>query len=243
MWPYALTCAIHGMQPGGRPLQSCSSKRAPRRKLPGPCCLSRPAENRARATAGKRRLRVGLLAAGSSLFAGSGASAAADAPESYPAQIEAFVAAARATHPEEPLASYSVRTLGSSEAMFQRLLPLILDGSKTGTFSLGAAPQLGDVRVITHFDGTPALIWRVTAVEIVPFDAISTRHVQVEGEALRDVEAWRKVHLAAWATQLAGKSREEIGAMPVVAETYVVIYPQVSRVGGGNGDSQMVDSR
>lgn len=205
--------------------------------------LSKPAGNRAPAEASKRRLRVGLLAAGSSLFAGSGASAAADAPESIPVQIEAFVAAARATHPEEPLASYSVRTLGSSEAMFQRLLPLILDGSKTGTFSLGAAPRVGDVCVITHFDGTPALIWRVMAVEIVPFDAISARHVQVEGEALRNVEAWRKVHLAAWAAQLAGKSREEIGATPVVAETYAVIYPKASRVDGESGDSQMVDSR
>ena len=46
--------------------------------------------------------------------------------------------------------------------MFARLLPLILGGFKTGTFSLGEAPRVGAYVVVTHFDGTPALIWRIT---------------------------------------------------------------------------------
>jgi len=154
-----------------------------------------------------------------------GAPALAGAPDP---RVENFVAAAREARPEEPIATWTVRTLGSSEAMFERLLPLILSGEKTGTFSLGEAPRVGEYCVITHFDGTPALVWRVTAVDIVPFDAISVAHVQVEGKALRDVEAWRKVHLAAWATQFQGRSRAEIGATPVVAQRYVVIHPQAS---------------
>jgi uncharacterized protein YhfF len=162
-----------------------------------------------------------LLAVICSLFAASGVPATAGT-------LEAFIAEARAAHPDEPILSWTVRTLGSSEAMFERLLPLILSGEKTGTFSLGEAPQVGEYCVVTHFDGTPALIWRVTAVEIVPFDAISLVHVQVEGKALRDVERWREVHIAAWSAQLQGKSRAEIGATPVVAQRYVVIHPQAA---------------
>lgn len=163
-----------------------------------------------------------LLCAVPFLMAG-GAPAGAGAPDP---RIGSFIAAARAAQPGEPIARWTVRTLGSSQAMFERLLPLILSGEKTGTFSLGEAPQVGEYCVITHFDGTPALLWRVTAVEVLPFDAISAAHVQVEGEALRDVEAWRQVHLAAWAAQLEGRSRAEIGATPVVAQRFVVIHPQ-----------------
>ncbi|MGE0581512.1 MAG: ASCH domain-containing protein [Steroidobacteraceae bacterium] len=119
----------------------------------------------------------------------------------------------------------TVRTLGSSEEMFRRLLPLILDGSKTGTFSLGEPPRVGDCVAVTHFDGTPALIWRVTGVEILPFDAIGAAQLALESPGLRELEAWRKVHLRAWAGQLAGKSRAEIGRTPVVVQRFVVIHP------------------
>lgn len=165
-----------------------------------------------------------LLAVGCLLLTASGAPAFAGAPE-------AFVSAAREARPDEPIEAWTVRTLGSSEAMFGRLLPLILSGEKTGTFSLGEAPRVGEYQVITHFDGTPALLWRITAVEIVAFDAISAAHVQVEGKALRDVEAWRAVHIAAWAAQFAGKSRAEIGATPVVMQRYVVVFPQAEVAG------------
>ena len=169
------------------------------------------------------RARFPALLCAVSFVTTGGAPASAGAPDP---RVESFVAAAREARSDEPIASWTVRTLGSSQAMFERLLPLILSGEKTGTFSLGEAPQVGEYCVITHFDGTPALLWRVTAVEVLPFDAISAAHVQVEGEALRDVEAWRQVHLAAWAAQLEGRSRAEIGATPVVAQRFVVIHPQ-----------------
>lgn len=184
-----------------------------------------PAVRQRRYGSGWRRVRAWLpaLPCAVSVVMTGGAPALAGAPDP---RVENFVAAAREARPDEPIATWTERTLGSSEAMFERLLPLILSGEKTGTFSLGEAPRVGEYCVITHFDGTPALVWRVTAVEIVPFDAVSATHVQVEGKALRDVEAWRKVHLAAWAAQLQGRSRAEIGATPIVAQRYVVIHPQ-----------------
>ena len=127
-----------------------------------------------------------------------------------------------------PLGDYTVRTLGSSEEMFARLLPLILGGFKTGTFSLGEAPRVGAYVVVTHFDGTPALIWRITGVEIVPFDEIGARQLEAEGPGLREVGAWRQVHARAWAGQLAGKSRAEIGRTPVVVQRFEIIYPAAS---------------
>ena len=72
----------------------------------------------------------------------------------------------------------------------------------------------------------PALIWRVTGVEVMPFDAISERQLAIESPALRELEAWRQVHMTAWAPQLAGKTRAEIGRMPVVVQRFVVIHPR-----------------
>ena len=191
--------------------------------------MSKLAASRRRPSDGRRRPYLWLLAVSGSLCVGAGVSAGADTPEvaaATTAQIEDFVAAARNARPDEPLEVYTVRTLGGSEEMFERLLPLILDGSKTGTFSLGEPVQVGALVLVTHFDGTPALIWRVTAVEIVPFDHIGERHLEAEGPALREIEAWRQVHIQAWAAQLAGKSRAEIGRTPVVAQRFRVIYPQ-----------------
>lgn len=173
----------------------------------------------------RRKPRPWLWAAGCLLIAVSGVPASAGAPD---ARVEAFVAAARVARPGEPLGDYTVRTLGSSEEMFARLLPLILGGFKTGTFSLGEAPRVGAYVVVTHFDGTPALIWRITGVEIVPFDEIGARQLEAEGPGLREVGAWRQVHARAWAGQLAGKSRAEIGRTPVVVQRFEIIYPAVS---------------
>ena len=55
--------------------------------------------------------------------------------QSQQARIEGFVAA-RNAQPDEPLEVYSSNRR-KFEEMFERLLHLILDGSKTGTFSLG----------------------------------------------------------------------------------------------------------
>lgn len=155
----------------------------------------------------------------------------AHASTSSAAAIEAFVAAARAKLPAERIGHYGVRTLGSSEAVFRRLLPVLLDGSKTGTFALEDPSRPGDHWVVTHFDGTPALIWRVESVEVVPFGQISEAHIQLEGPGLRQLGAWRQVHLAAWEESLQGLDAGQIERTPVYVQRFTVLYAPAAEAG------------
>lgn len=147
------------------------------------------------------------------------------------AAIEAFVAAARTRLPSERINHYGVRTLGSSEAVFRRLLPVLLDGSKTGTFALEDPSRPGDHWVVTHFDGTPALLWRVESIEVVPFGEISAAHIQLEGPGLRQLPAWRQVHLAAWKESLQGLDAGQIGRTPVYVQRFTVLYAPADGAG------------
>ncbi len=144
--------------------------------------------------------------------------------------------------PGDPLANCRTRTLGSSQEVFARLLPLLVDGSKTGTFALLASheqqgepvPRAGDCYLVTHFDGSPALYWRIVEVEIVAFGAITERHLQLESPALREVIAWRAVHSRAWSGAFSGLSAAQVDAMPVVVQRFIVLKSDMGSVHEGS---------
>lgn len=148
--------------------------------------------------------------------------------------IEEFIAAARSVNPDAAIEHCKVRTFGGSAAMANIIIPLILNGEKTGTFALAsefdsdpaAAPQVGEDYVVTWFEGPPALLYRVTEVEIVPFEGIDHAHVQVEGPGARSVEVWRKIHWDYWGGMLRRLGREPSMAMPVIFHRFEVLYPR-----------------
>ncbi|MCU0759205.1 MAG: ASCH domain-containing protein [Steroidobacteraceae bacterium] len=148
--------------------------------------------------------------------------------------VEEFVAAARAARPDLQFDRYKVRTFGGSKAMADVIVPLILAGEKTGTFALAAefesdperAPRVGDWYVVTWFEGPPALLYRVTEVEVVPFEGIGERHVQVEGPSARDVKVWRDIHWPYWGGMMKQWGREPSMQMPVIFQRYEVVYPE-----------------
>ena len=148
--------------------------------------------------------------------------------------VERFIAEARAALPGESLGSFKVRTYGGSEAMSNIIVPLILQGQKTGTFAMAAeyeqdpatAPCVSDLFVVTWFDGRPALLYRITVVERVPFEAINHDHVQVEGPNARQVEVWRKIHWDYWGATLRQQGLEPTMQMPVVFSRFQLLYPK-----------------
>jgi uncharacterized protein YhfF len=150
--------------------------------------------------------------------------------------IDEFVAAARSVNPDANIGRVKVRTFGSSAAMANVIVPLILTGQKTGTFALAsdfeadpaAAPQVGDDYVVTWFEGPPALLYRVTEVQIVPFEGIDHDHVQVEGPNARNVDTWRRIHWEYWGSLLRGKGREPSMTMPVIFHRFEVLYPRIA---------------
>ncbi len=150
--------------------------------------------------------------------------------------IDEFVAAARSVNPDASIGHVKVRTFGSSAAMANVIVPLILTGQKTGTFALAsefeadpaAAPHVGDDYVVTWFEGPPALLYRVTEVQHVPFEGIGPEHVQVEGPNARDVATWRRIHWEYWGELLRQQGREPSMTMPVIFHRFRVLYPRVA---------------
>jgi uncharacterized protein YhfF len=148
--------------------------------------------------------------------------------------VAEFVARAQRARPNDRLESYKVRTFGNSAAISDVIVPLILSREKTGTFALESefehspneAPKVGDVYVVTHFGGDPALLYRVTEVERVPFSQISHAHVQVEGPNARTVPVWRKIHWDYWGATLRAQGREPSEQMPVLFQRFEVIFPE-----------------
>lgn len=148
--------------------------------------------------------------------------------------VEEFLAAARAAVPPHLIGAVKVRTFGSSAAMADVIIDLIAAGEKTGTFALAAefdaapeqAPAVGDLYVVTRFQGPAVLLYRITAIERVPFEGINHDHVQVEGPSARTVEVWRKIHWDYWGGLLRARGREPDMQMPVIFQRFEVLYPR-----------------
>jgi uncharacterized protein YhfF len=111
---------------------------------------------------------------------------------------------------------WRVRRLGDTPEMSGLLLDLIRRVEKTGTFTLLAefaahshdVPEPGEYFVITDFAGEPGCCVPLARVEVLPFDAITSAWTAVEGPALRELGAWREVHVTYWTKLLAGWGRE-----------------------------------
>ena len=80
------------------------------------------------------------------------------------------------------------------------LLDLVLKGIKKATSSSydgyeedEEMPKVGDLSVITDWDGNPRCVIRTTNVRIIPFKDITYDIAKLEGED-ENLESWRKTH-------------------------------------------------
>lgn len=109
------------------------------------------------------------------------------------------------------------------------ILSLVLTGKKRATASSlpGYAeneplPQVGDISVITYWDGTPACVVKTTNVITLPFREMTFDLAKREGED-NTLESWRENHAAFWIEE--GK---ELGYtfsedMPIVFEEFEIL--------------------
>lgn len=56
-------------------------------------------------------------------------------------------------------------------------------------------PKIGDLAIVTNWNGEPKAIIKTVKVEIVQFKNITNEYAYIEGEGDRSLEYWRKVHL------------------------------------------------
>ncbi|CAG9228326.1 ASCH domain-containing protein [Paraburkholderia tropica] len=131
-----------------------------------------------------------------------------------------------------PRQDIRIGAFGDSEALSESLLGLILAGRKDGTCSLRwswehdgeAIPKVGDIEIVLDWNDRPALVRRITRVDIVPFDNVSDEFAASEGEGDLSLMYWRTEHWRFFLDECKRIGREPDGAMPLVCERFEVMH-------------------
>ncbi len=148
--------------------------------------------------------------------------------------VKAMWSAFSAAHPRlmQEAATCSAWHFCSTKADADELADLVLAGVKRATagalWSYEAEgeeiPRVGDLSVITDWEGNAKCVIRTLSVEIVPFEDVSEEFAATEGEGDGSLEYWRKGHWAYFSQELAELGREPVLDMPVVCERFEVVY-------------------
>ena len=164
-------------------------------------------------------------------------------PETRTPQIQQFIDRFLA-EPETPLVSPEsilIDTFGDSPEMADRLLSLVLAGTKTATCSSLWAWQaecelplrVGTLAVIVDGSGYPRCVLETTGVRVMPYNEVPASFARDEGEheplELPDeqvLEHWRRGHWAFFARTLPPLGLSPTPEMPVVCEHFRVVYQE-----------------
>lgn len=120
---------------------------------------------------------------------------------------------------------------GDSPALSRELLALIVSGRKrAGTGLLWAIehagedlPQVGDIEVVIDHAHRPALVTRLTEVDIRAFNAVDARYAAIEGEGDGSLAYWRQAHESFFARECARIGRTPTPDMPVVCSVFELL--------------------
>ena len=91
---------------------------------------------------------------------------------------------------------------GADPEQADRLLQLVLDGTRTATaspredYDLDGVPlpEAGDMGIVLDGRGRPRALVTVTSVEVKPFDEVTEADAHDEGEGSRTLAQWRTDH-------------------------------------------------
>jgi uncharacterized protein YhfF len=86
-------------------------------------------------------------------------------------------------------------------------------------------PAVGDLDIVTDWQGNAQCIIRTTGVSVVRFCDVTAGHALAEGEGDGSLEFWRKVHWHYYHRELAGTSYVPAEDMPVVCQYFERIFP------------------
>ncbi len=119
-----------------------------------------------------------------------------------------------------------------NESDADELARLVLSGQKRATASAlwsyeaegDPLPRIGDVNLVTYWDGRPCCVIRTTAVEVVTFGSVTADFAAAEGEGDASLGYWREAHRAAFGREFAGTDRVVGPEMPVVCERFEVVF-------------------
>jgi uncharacterized protein YhfF len=112
------------------------------------------------------------------------------------------------------------------------LAELVKQGIKRATTSLYASyqregspfPKIGDINIITNWDGIAQCVIETKKVTILPFKEVTEQYAQKEGEGDKSLKYWREVHIQAFTRELSEYNMEFREDMLVVCEEFETVY-------------------
>ncbi|KGR78705.1 ASCH domain-containing protein [Ureibacillus manganicus] len=118
-----------------------------------------------------------------------------------------------------------------TEKLANELLQLVLVGQKKATASSlfayqieGArVPEVGDLSIVTDWEGNPKCVIETTAVTIIPYKEITYDICKREGED-DTLESWQRGHERFYKSEGKSLGYEFTEDMPVVFEDFEVVY-------------------
>ena len=127
---------------------------------------------------------------------------------------------------------FSVRWIGADDASTAAILDHIRRGDKTGSVTLPQVvsyngqeqSRVGDSIVLIDFDGTPAILVRITYVEVVTFGDIGERHTALDGPNVRAIDIWKPLHESYFNMLLSPQGLVCEPTTPIACETFELLY-------------------
>jgi uncharacterized protein YhfF len=127
---------------------------------------------------------------------------------------------------------YEAFHFDDNESSANELAALVLAGTKRATASLAwlydtpahPAPTPGALSVVTDWGGKPLCVIETLAVETVPFEQVTAQFAATEGEGDGSLDHWRRVHWEFFGRECGRLGRERSADMPVLCETFQVVY-------------------
>lgn len=150
-----------------------------------------------------------------------------------PAHIKAFWAEFLAeTGREQDVTVYDVFHPDDNEQDANELAELVLRGKKKATASLlwvyeksgKRPPQVGDLSVMTDWQGSPLCVIETSKVEIRAFEDVDDEFASAEGEGDLSLEYWRDAHWSYFGRVCKRLARKRSPKMPIVCEHFRVVF-------------------
>lgn len=110
---------------------------------------------------------------------------------------------------------------------------LILHGEKQASCSLAyrylhtgeARPEVGQLLVVTNWQGTPICIVEITSVTECQYNEVTPEFAAAEGEGDKTLTWWRKMHWDYFSNECAELGVTANEEMLLVLERFKVVYP------------------
>ena len=131
-----------------------------------------------------------------------------------------------------PAGAVRVSAYGDSPALSEALLALIRLGRKrAGTGLLWAyeadgeaIPVVGEIEIVVDHHNEPAVVTRITNVQVIPYAEVTAEYAAIEGEGDGSLAYWREAHWAFFSSECRRLGCTPNESMLVVCIVFEVLH-------------------